>query len=130
MAATTPNYGIPYPTTGDPVTPLESVFANMAGGVDTALGTIESGLETEIENNNTRLIGTQAERLALIPPQRRVGLEFYQTDSTFVGNWIYSSSGWVFADAPVQQNYLMGTAAERAATPSEYWQFWKDTDGT
>lgn len=81
--ATTANHSIYYPTSGDPVTPLESVFATQASSVDTAL-----------TNSSTRRIGTQSQRLAISGIALKAGLSFYQTDGV-PGEYVYNGSVWM-----------------------------------
>lgn len=84
--ATTSEWAIVYPTVSNTITPLATHFANLANSVETAL------------NKGARLIGTNAERLALTSPARRTGLVFYTTDTDREHMW--DGSAWRIHSAP------------------------------
>lgn len=121
--ATTANHSIYYPTSGDPVTPLESVFATQASSTDAALTTVNNKFTTF----GNRRVGTEAQRTALVAPDRFTGLEFYQTNGTAPGNYVWNGTAWASASGG---GVRRGTGAQRASTTSQYWDFWLDTDGT
>lgn len=86
--ANTTTWSITYPTTANTITPLATHFANLANSTDTAL--------TNLRNETGRLIGTDAQRIALTAPVRREGLLWYSTDTN--REWEYDGSNWVNMD--------------------------------
>lgn len=86
--ATTPNVGIVYPVVGNTITPLATHFANLANSVDTAVVAERS--------SQGYLVGTDAQRTAIISPILRKGLKYYATDTN--KDWFYNGTTWISLD--------------------------------
>lgn len=111
------------------------------GGGSTGLITPPDRVDIDVLNGNfdkiddwAQEVGDRADRNFLFRgPAASIGLvsgmvsgdEYQETDSDR-RRFQYNGSAWIEQIPPM----LAGTAAQRAATTSRYWQFWRDTDGT
>lgn len=98
--ATTTNAGIVYPVVGNTITPLATHFANLANSVDT--------MYVGLRDGNARLVGTNAQRIAVTGAILREGLEFYTTDTNL--NWFYNGSAWLLTPGQVLATSFLAPA--------------------
>jgi len=77
-------WNITVPVVGDPVAPLQTVFATQATSVHNALNLARGGY-----------VGTDSDRIALTAPDLREGIYWYSTDTDV--RWFYNGAAWVTA---------------------------------
>lgn len=113
----------------------------LPGGGSTNIWTPDEVADIDPLNNNFLKIDTWAgvvgersnRNLLFRGPAASIGLvtgmvngdEYQETDGDR-RRFQYNGTDWIEQIPPM----LAGTAAQRAATTSRYWQFWRDTDGT
>lgn len=125
MAGTTPNLGLYLPGGGstglytpDEVADIDPLNENFMD-IDTAVGGVQALTDTNTHTKHFK--GTTA---AIGSVAGMTEGDTYQETDSDKRTFVYRASEWLRYARGITE----GTAAQRAATKSQYWEMWKDTD--